>query len=39
MRFPEEHTSGAKAREIFIAFAAVRVKTLTYQSCPDTKLG
>jgi hypothetical protein len=29
--------SGAKARAIFVAFAAVRVKTLTYQSCPEKK--
>jgi hypothetical protein len=26
--------SGAKARVDFAAFTAVRVKTLTYQSCP-----
>jgi hypothetical protein len=32
------HPSGAKAHYYFAAFAAVRVKTLTYQSCPDTNL-
>jgi hypothetical protein len=30
--------SGAKAIGFIGHFAAVRVKTLTYQSCPDTKL-
>jgi hypothetical protein len=28
---------GLKPDIYFGAFAAVRVKTLTYQSCPDTK--
>ncbi|MFY9855885.1 MAG: pitrilysin family protein, partial [Terracidiphilus sp.] len=32
----EKHTSGAKARNPFAAFTAVRAKALTYQSCPDT---
>src|SRR5208337_1196815 len=32
--FSEEQPSGAKARKDFAAFSAVRVKTLTYQSCP-----
>ena len=31
----EKHTSGAKAPDYFAALTAVRVKTLTYQSCPD----
>jgi hypothetical protein len=29
--------SGAKARFDFAAVSAVRVKTLTYQSCPDAR--
>jgi hypothetical protein len=29
--------SGAEARVDFVAFAAVRAKALTYQSCPDTE--
>jgi IS605 OrfB family transposase len=33
----EKPTSGAKAHSFNGHFAAVRVKTLTYQSCPDTK--
>jgi hypothetical protein len=30
-------TSGAKAQDYFVAFATVRVKTLTYQPCPNAK--
>jgi hypothetical protein len=31
----EKQTAGAKARVLFVALTAVRVKTLTYQLCPE----